>query len=326
MIWHNATRKKVGYVLAILRRLSYKSRVSVKDMLYIFDALARSCILYASEALGCFLTGKLKGWDKTQIEKLHFQGCKAILGLKKQTDNNGVRSELGRLPLLYNVERNIIKYAYSVSGREGSIVGQLWSDASFISIGLGNRVSTIKGLKQAVQTNIKLSVFLKQYDKEFKTIYRNHWEAAKDKSRKLKYTYYRHKLLFAEDKYLRIKDSRKRVVLTKFRLSQHELRCETLRRSRPRVPYEDRLCIVCDKAEVENEEHVLFSCSFYANLRGDFYEHCVRACPHWTDMTPEIKYVYIMSQDSVPLSVKLADYIDACMSKRRIWFNTQGVA
>ena len=49
--------------------------------------------------------------------------------------------------------------------------------------------------------------------------------------------------------------------ISKLRLGLLHLRIETARFVRPRVPPEDRICLVCNSGEVEDEYHFLLVCS-----------------------------------------------------------------
>ena len=55
--------------------------------------------------------------------------------------------------------------------------------------------------------------------------------------------------------------------LAKFRLGLLHLRIETARFVRPRVPPEERVCLICNSREVEDESHFLLFCSEYDQLR-----------------------------------------------------------
>lgn len=71
-------------------------------LLSLFDCFVGSVINYASE-----VWGSLKA---PNIEKLHLNFCKYILGVKRSTCNVAVYSELGRCPLLYQRMFNIVKF------------------------------------------------------------------------------------------------------------------------------------------------------------------------------------------------------------------------
>ena len=67
---------------------------------------------------------------------------------------------------------------------------------------------------------------------------------------------------------------RLRVVLAKFRISNHDLECEQGRYRR--CERQDRVCKLCEKNNiivVENEYHVLFECDAYREIRAVSYTH-----------------------------------------------------
>ena len=61
-----------------------------------------------------------------------------------------------------------------------------------------------------------------------------------------------------------------RIVITRWRLSNHELKVETGRRETPFVPRALRLCTTC--GVVEDEEHVVYNCPLYNAIRVTFRE------------------------------------------------------
>ena len=62
-------------------------------------------------------------------------------------------------------------------------------------------------------------------------------------------------------------------LLAKIRLSSITIRIETGRFERPKLPVEARLCPCCkDQKSVENEEHFIFHCFQYNNLREIWIE------------------------------------------------------
>ena len=61
-----------------------------------------------------------------------------------------------------------------------------------------------------------------------------------------------------------------RIIITRWRLSCHRLNVETGRHIRPRVPREQRICLSC--GILEDEQHVLFVCPIYNNIRQEYEE------------------------------------------------------
>ena len=63
-------------------------------------------------------------------------------------------------------------------------------------------------------------------------------------------------------------NERDRLILTRWRLSCHQLRIKTGRYERPPVPRDERLCTVC--FVLEDETHALFHCKCHIFIR---YRH-----------------------------------------------------
>ena len=58
-----------------------------------------------------------------------------------------------------------------------------------------------------------------------------------------------------------------RTVITRWRLSNHKMAIETGRYERPMIERDQRVCRTC--LVREDEEHALFSCPLYNNIRRD---------------------------------------------------------
>ena len=63
----------------------------------------------------------------------------------------------------------------------------------------------------------------------------------------------------------------KRVVITRWRLSSHDLRIETGRYTKPKTPKNDRKCTICP-LRVEDEHHVIFVCPLYSSVRRKYHD------------------------------------------------------
>ena len=86
------------------RKLGYLFRQYVSTSLFLFDALIKPILLYASDFWGC-----LKMPKNNPIENVHIKFCKDILGVQKQTTNIGVLLELGEIPITIYAKKNCIK-------------------------------------------------------------------------------------------------------------------------------------------------------------------------------------------------------------------------
>ena len=73
---------------------------------------------------------------------------------------------------------------------------------------------------------------------------------------------------FKMENYLEVLNFENRKEITKIRCSDHCLQIEKGRHKN--IPRTDRICKVCDKSEIETEEHFLLKCSKYAFLRNKY--------------------------------------------------------
>ena len=58
----------------------------------------------------------------------------------------------------------------------------------------------------------------------------------------------------------------------KFRTSNHKLAVEILRYKRPVIQREQKFCEFCNRGEVEDENHIIFSCKTYKDIRETFFQ------------------------------------------------------
>ena len=95
------------------------SKISPKLFMKMYDILVKPITLYGCEIWGAFghkmqpienLCKMIYRNDKFPYEQLHLKACKASIGVSKHTNNFGMRSELGRLPLIFNIFVAICKY------------------------------------------------------------------------------------------------------------------------------------------------------------------------------------------------------------------------
>ena len=102
----NVTQKKLSeqgrkVKFAMLRKLADYS-LNFETALSLFDTYVTSILLYSSEVWGIH--------SATNIEQVHIDFCKQLLGVKKSTHNASVYCELGRYPLKYQRLYRILKY------------------------------------------------------------------------------------------------------------------------------------------------------------------------------------------------------------------------
>ena len=91
----------------------------------IFAAIISPISSYNSEIWGVYVKHDFKSWDNTPTEKNHVKFCKRYLEISHKVSNVSSRSELGRFPLIININKNILDYIlYLVCKNEDTIVKQ----------------------------------------------------------------------------------------------------------------------------------------------------------------------------------------------------------
>ena len=92
----------------------------------IFDTMISPILTYNSEVWGAFVKSDFKSWDNSGIEKSNLHFCKRYLEVHNKSSNAACRSELGRFPLIININNKIlINYLnYLQEKDENSIVKQ----------------------------------------------------------------------------------------------------------------------------------------------------------------------------------------------------------
>ena len=83
------------------------NRFPIQAALKLFDSIVTPILLYGSEIWGTYNYLSFEKWDKYDIEKVHLNFCKHLLGVNRSTTNILVRGQLGRYPLKLNIENRI---------------------------------------------------------------------------------------------------------------------------------------------------------------------------------------------------------------------------
>ncbi|KAI2667006.1 Receptor-interacting serine/threonine-protein kinase 3 [Labeo rohita] len=113
---------------------------------------------------------------------------------------------------------------------------------------------------------------IEEITNEEKETYIQHWkEQTKDQSRLQCYLKLNREYGLA-DYLVSARNITHRHLLTKYRLSDHQLAIERGRHKKTWLPKEERICNECRSGAVETEEHFLLHCDKYAFLRDSLYK------------------------------------------------------
>ena len=140
-------------------------------------------------------------------------------------------------------------------------------------------------------------------------IYKQSWYASVNNSnRLLMYSRYKHDFIF--EKYLDFLSERKyRNALSQFRLSSHDLEIERGRYSN--VDRDDRICLLCNSNQIENEYHFLLTCPFYRDLRKTYLKLYYY---QWPTLD---KFDNLMSTTNRTIVINLAKYVYFTILRQR---------
>ena len=77
----------------------------------IFDTMISPILTFRnSELWSAFVKSDFKSWDNSGIEKTHLHFCKRYLEVHNKSSNVACRSELGRFPLIIDINNKILNY------------------------------------------------------------------------------------------------------------------------------------------------------------------------------------------------------------------------
>ena len=105
------SRSKLGLQNSLNKLSSYcNSWMLNKIKNKIFDTMISPILTYNSEVWGAFVKSDFKSWDNFGIKKTHLHFCKRYLEVHNKSSNVGCRSDLGRFPLIIDINNKILNY------------------------------------------------------------------------------------------------------------------------------------------------------------------------------------------------------------------------
>ncbi len=267
----------------------------------LFDSLIRPIILYNSEIWfmeeyfpiykaksRAILHGTtcdiLSLTDKFNMEKVHHKFCKSVLGIKKTASNIAAKAELGRLPLDSFVKTQVILYYIRINCPD---INPLVKDALSMNKALSDEgiytwYTFVKEIFKEFNLNEEdLLITDKPFyniknpiKKSTKPVIKQKYDelilgklSTLDDSSKL-FLYSKLKTEIRMEDYLSdLKNFNSRKILTKLRLSDHNLEIEVGRYKK--IPREQRLCKTCNI--LDDEYHFFLNCNICNNIRNNFY-------------------------------------------------------
>jgi hypothetical protein len=321
---------KAAKTFFLLRQLNIRD--NVKLSLKLFNSLVSPILFYGCEVWAPFLFKNLKSdnfqtlSDSTYIEKINVKLCKYILGVNKNATNTAVKAELGQFPLcikalqlslkywhrFYTVDPNsLVKKAYieSLMTIHTKHIG--WSSCIHNLLKTLDLEDTWNNQNEESFVNY---IFLKQ---KMEKLYADKWKDNIKHSTKLK-TFANIKTDFKLEQYLLHFPVITRRNFTRIRISSHHLAVEIGRYTKPLTPYDNRLCHFCYFDCIEDEQHFLFECPYYASERDFLFSQLDFLDIDFTNT--EYLFVTLMSTMDYDVCSILCNYINVCIEKRNQFF------
>ena len=232
--------------------------------LQLFDALVRPVLSYACEVWAPIAGAKAL----QQLEQVHKQFLRRLLGVPNSTCLKMLYAEFGRLPLEQFWWQQCMKYIERLHSMEDSRLCKLafmaecrnnlgwWKKIGMRCTKLGMLPPTPESdydFTSAVHTAHQMAI--------------EDMMTAKPESRKQQ-TYFSFKLDFQMENYIsEAKNKHLRRLIANFRIGNHWLKVQSGRYDG--VEYDQRICESCGHG-IDDEMHAIFECSAHDNLRSKY--------------------------------------------------------
>ena len=292
-------------------KIKYK-KLNIETMLYLFDVYIAAILNY-----GCEVWGLHPAQD---IEKVHTEYLKNILGVRKSTSNVMLYFELGRCPLLVTRKLRMFRYWCIILKSDNCILKATYD---CMLADMRNRPRTCKNWAYSIKNEL-YSIGLGEYwdsqyipnDNSFLYVVKTRLNdifiqlcyATFESSSKC--LLYKHLVdNFCLQYYLTKRlDNTYKSLICKYRISAHSLLIEkgryvnTLRHR--------RLCTMCDRRDIEDEYHFILICPLYRDIRLKYIK------TYYYKRPSMLKLVQLLSVQNVKSLNNLAKYLN-CATKRR---------
>jgi hypothetical protein len=269
---------------ATLKRSSSVGFLPPKVSFHLFDSCVLPILEYGSELWG-------NGKQHDIVERVHLKFLKLSLGVKSSTCTTALYGETGRFPIVLRQKVKLIKYWLRLQALPDTmIVKQVYTMLKNMdSNGYVNWSTNVKevlseyGLQdiwykecipkceiQSCISNFKICVYKR---------FTNNWYNEVQNFTSMR-TYIQFKTELCMESYLlNITDYKVRKMLSKFRLSSHNLEIERGRHCKPKILEVNRLCKLCNNGKIENEQHMVTECVFYGDLRKTLFNNLQKHAP-----------------------------------------------
>ncbi len=229
------------------------------------------------------------------IETLFMSFCKQLLGVQKQSMNDGVLLEIGQFPLMILAKKRAVKnwVMMATNTNCNAILQdsfQFSTDRNLLWPENMKAMLSEIGLMQSFVSQDS-DAHLKAFQRLQDIYHQTAFERIKNGSSRLR-TYGLFKTTPGFENYLdELSSLKERTALTKLRLSNHKLMIEKGRHSS--IHRDLRFCPFCPN-KVENEKHFLLECQTYKYLRADLYTEAKTIIPSICNQPHDLRFLSLM--------------------------------
>ena len=257
-------------IMSMLKMQHSVGYFEFSELFKLFDTMIKPILLYGSEIWGFEVSDT--------IENVQNTFCKRFLKLPRNTFHEVARGECGRYPLYVDYYCRCIKYwikliRMSSTRYPKKCYKMLRNLDETGRITWASKVRELLfrngfGYVWVVEDVGDLNLFMKAFKQRLIDCCKQDWCAVIMESGKTRHYRYIMPVLKVAN-YINFNIPLKyRIALSKLRCSVHKLNVETGRHSD--IAYEQRLCILCNMREIEDELHFVMKCPVYDQIRRDW--------------------------------------------------------
>ena len=234
----------------------------------LFDNTVLPILTYGSEIFG------FENHDL--IESVHNTFLRKILNARKSTPIYMLHGELGRYPITILIQSRMIAFwSRLVNGNIDKLSYKIYS----FMLNSGTNYKWIAKIKNILDSTGLTNIWLQQFNgyvpnnihllvkQTLIDQYIQNWNELRNRSHKGK-MYLAFKTNFQFEPYLTMLTQNNAIPIFKLRTANHKLPIETGRWDG--TPYEERKCPKCNRDEVGTEQHYIFRCDFFSDIRNKF--------------------------------------------------------
>ena len=259
-------------------------KIPAKTSIRLFHTFISPILLYNAENWAVLSDKGIKNFHNntilddtygSKIDVVHRKLLKFILGVSKSSPSIAIYGDTGEVPVSLKSYRLALNFWHRVSSLPDTY---LVKKALLENIELRtNWITTIEKLINRFNLADKIGnhkKFKKITKNEIDKAYLNYWKTELMRADVSRLAFYREiKEDFKIENYLHIENFENRRAIAKIRCSSHSLEIEKGRHKN--IPSTERICKLCDKGEIESEQHFLLKCDKYDTLKNKYeiYEY-----------------------------------------------------